>query len=92
MKLLIYLKKNKMSMRELAIRVGVTPATMSKIVNQEMSPSLKTATKILFITGDELDFLDLCSERDMKELEQFYIEEETLNNNLKNVDGKTVDV
>jgi len=92
MKLLIYLKKNKMSMRELAIRVGVTPATMSKIVNQEMSPSLKTATKILFITGDELDFLDLCSERDMKELEQFYIEEERLKNNLKNVDGKTIDV
>lgn len=92
MKLLIYLKKNKMSMRELALRVGVTPATMSKIVNQEMSPSLKTATKILFITGDELDFLDLCSDRDMKELEQFYIEEERLNNKLKNVDGKTVDV
>ena len=92
MKLLIYLKKNKMSMRELALRVGVTPATMSKIVNLEMSPSLKTATKILFITGDELDFLDLCSERDMKELEQFYIEEERLKNNLKNVDGKTIDV
>lgn len=92
MKLLIYLKKNKISMRELAKRVGVTPATISKIVNQEMSPSLKTATKILCITGDDIDFLDLCSIRDMEELQQFHIEEERLKNNLKNLDGKTVDV
>lgn len=63
-------------MRELSQRVGVTPATMSKIVNRGMSPSLKTAIKILSITGDEINFLDLCSVRDIDELEQFYRNEE----------------
>jgi len=92
MKLLIYLKKNKMSMRELSLRVGVTPATMSKIVNQEMSPSLKTATKIVFITGDEIDFLDLCSVRDMNELDQFYIDELERRDKTENVDKNIIEV
>lgn len=63
MKLLDYLKKNKMTQRNLAKKVGVSEVLINYVVHKKQNPSATLIKRIEKATNKEVTFDDLFDEK-----------------------------
>jgi len=71
MELDYYLFKNKIKNKDFAQEIGIGLSTLNNILTKRATPNLRNAWKITLATHREVDFSDLLSTTDNKEIRKF---------------------
>jgi len=64
MELKEYLESNGIKQKYFAEKVGISPQSLSDLVNKKTAPRQKTAQKIVKLTNGEVTFEDLFKKKD----------------------------
>lgn len=59
-----YLDEHGLKHKHFAEKVGISPQSLSELVNKKKAPRQKTAQKIVKLTNGEVTFEDLFKERE----------------------------